>query len=88
MTPLAKALYEKLKSMPTVEQDAVVSRMLQTIEEKERWKRDHKPTGMSLNELIAETQADIANGRTRPLDELLDELGNAPKISSPSHRTA
>jgi hypothetical protein len=68
MTELLEQAISKLKTLPTSEQDAMASIILQEIEDERRWDESFARSPDLLAKLAAEAMAEYHAGKTLPLD--------------------
>lgn len=77
MTAAVKRITEQVKALPKEEMDEFLSWLARyELTREDAWdqeiRRDAQPGG-KLDSLLTRVREDIAHGRTRPLDEVLDD---------------
>ena len=68
MTRALDAAIAKLTTLPPDEQDRVGRWLLDELRDEEHWARQFESSQDALGKLAAEARADLAAGRTTPLD--------------------
>jgi hypothetical protein len=77
MTQVVQKLAEQVKSLPRKELDEFLSWLAEfELEQEDTWdreiERDSQPGG-KLDAVLRRVRRDVAEGRTKPLDEVLDD---------------
>lgn len=77
MTAAVKRITEQVKALPKEDMDEFLSWLAQyELDREDAWdreiRRDAQPGG-KLDALLSRVRQDIAQGRTKPLDEVLDD---------------
>ena len=72
MTQLMEQALTRIRSLPSAEQDAVASIILDEIEDEQRWDAAFAASQDQLARMAAKARADILAGRVREMG--LDEL--------------
>ena len=70
MTALLEKALQQLQEQPPDTQDAIASQIMETLED-EAWERSFVQDPDKLSRLIAQAEDEIAQGKTRPLEDLL-----------------
>jgi DnaJ-domain-containing protein 1 len=70
MTALLEKALQQLEAQPPDTQDAIASQIIEALED-EAWERSFAQNPEKLSKLIEQAKDEIAQGKTRPLDELL-----------------
>lgn len=76
MTELLEKAVAETSKLPQPEQDIVAARILEDLEERKEaqfWLKELAGSDALLDRLAAEALEEHLQGKTRPLDELLDE---------------
>jgi arginine utilization protein RocB len=68
MTRTLDAAIAKLAALSPEEQDRVGTWLLEELDDEEHWSRQFAASQDALSKLAAEARADLAAGRTTPLD--------------------
>jgi hypothetical protein len=68
MTKLFKKAIEEAQKLPPAEQDALGAMILEETADEKRWAKKFAETRHVLEAMAAEAEAEIAAGRTMPLD--------------------
>ena len=67
MTALLNRALERLRDVSEETQDAIAARILEELEDEERWARRFSETQPKLSELAALVRLDIGEGRVHPV---------------------
>lgn len=71
MTSLLQRALAEAEKLPAEDQDAIASRLLEEVEDEKRWAASFAATSDEQWARLAEQmRADIAAGRTHPLDDI------------------
>jgi len=68
MTKLLKKAIAEARRLPPDEQDAIGAIILEEIADEKRWAKKFAETRHVIEAMVAEADAEIAAGRTMPLD--------------------
>lgn len=71
MTELLQDALRKVASLPSEEQDAIATQIIETLQDEAAWKEELARTPKKLARLAHEARAEHECGETRTLDELL-----------------
>jgi hypothetical protein len=71
MTGLLEEALRRVESLTPEEQDAIASRIMETLDDDEAWTRSFREKPEVLRCLAREALEEHRRGETRPLDELL-----------------
>lgn len=71
MTGLLKEALRRVESLPAEEQDAIASRIIETLEDEESWSRSLTRVPQTVRDMAREARDEHRRGETRPLDELI-----------------
>ena len=72
MSALWEQAQQKVAVLPPEEQDAIASRVLDTLADKEAWQKFFEARRGRFEQLAAEALDEHERGLTQPLDKLLD----------------
>ena len=70
MTALLEKALQQLEEQSSDTQDAIASQILESLED-EAWERSFKQNPDKLSRLIAQAEDEIAQGKTRPIEDVL-----------------
>ncbi len=74
MTTLLEQVLEKVGELPSEEQDAIASQILDTLADEQGWKKRFSEKHDVIKRMAEEALAEHHRGETRDLDELLDPI--------------
>jgi hypothetical protein len=70
ITGLLEEALRRLRSLSDVEQDAIASQIIETLDDEEAWSLRFGKNSSALESLAREALEEHRRGETRPLDEL------------------
>jgi hypothetical protein len=72
MTGLLEEALRRVSSLSTVEQDAIASQILETLDDEEAWAAKFSRSSSKLRALADEALEEFRCGETEPLNDLID----------------
>jgi hypothetical protein len=71
MSSLLEKAFEKVVALPSDEQDAIASQILESLADEEAWKKRFAEKRASLRRMAKEAAEEDERGETTPLSDLL-----------------
>jgi hypothetical protein len=72
MTGLLEQAFRRVESLPSEEQDAIASQIIETLDDEEAWSQRLARNPSVLHAMAAEALDEHGRGETHPLAELID----------------
>ncbi len=77
MTTLLQKAVAEIEKLPIEDQDAIAARLLAELDDERTWSaRFAATTDDQWDRMVAEVQREVANGDTRPLDDVFPPAGS------------
>jgi hypothetical protein len=72
MTDLLEKALQRVRSLPTEQQDAIASEILESLDDEKQWTDKFASSRDRIRQMAQEALAQDARGEPRPLNDLLD----------------
>ena len=71
MTTLLESALRRVESLSVEEQDAIAAQILESLDNEEAWEQSFRNSATALARLAAEASEEHEQGKTRPIDKLI-----------------